>query len=230
MKFLAVALLLTMVSIGCSYKSADSQSFTSMTNSGAQPTGASSTAVTQDKEQCTLTITAAPAISGIKLGMTAQEVLSLFSGNKESVELRATLTQPPGRFGMRTLQVTPIESKDRFKGIRDATLRLVDDRVYNFRIGYEGPEWPNVDRFVEKFVTGTNLPPASQWEAYVGMDTQLKTLSCAGFTVQLFAGGTGGNLNYADITDVAADKALKERRVKARAQASPSPAAPTPSP
>jgi hypothetical protein len=195
------------------------------TNSEAQAAVSSNKATAQEKQTCTLTLAGAPTIHGIKLGMSKQEVLSLFPGDKEGAEIRATLAQPAGRFGMTSLDITPVESKDRFNGIRHVTLRLVDGRVYNFRISYDGPAWPNVDEFVGKFVDQTNLPRADQWEAYVGMDTQLKTLSCSGFAVQLFAGGSDGNLNYADITDVAANKALRERRAKARAQASPTSAA-----
>lgn len=224
--FLVVALLLTSISIACWYKSPGSQlSASTTTSSGTQNAPANTTRIPQAQEPCTLTLTAAPEINGVKLGMTEQQILSLFSGNQEASEIQAALAQPPGRFGMRTLQVTPIESKDRFKGIRDLTFRLVDGRMYNFRITYDGPEWPNVDKFVEKFVGDTHLPPASHWEAYVGMDTQLKTLNCSGFNIQLFAGGAGGNLNYADITDIAADKALRERRAKSRAQPSASPVA-----
>jgi len=226
---ITIALLLTVISIACSSKSEGSQLSASTTHQSPEPTASNATASPQDKEPCTLTLTTAPVIGGIKLGMTQDEILSVFRGEKESLEVRTNLAQPPARFGMRTLNITPIESKDNFRGIRDITLRLVDGRVYNFRMTYDGPEWPNVDKFVEKFVAGTSLPPVSQWEAYVGMDTQLKTLSCSGFTVQLFAGGPGGNLNYADITDAAADKALRERRVKARAQPSPSSSA-TPKP
>ena len=55
------------------------------------------------------------------------------------------------------------------------------------------------------------------------MDNQLKTLRCKEFEVQAFVGGQGGNLNYVEMKDLMADKELKKRRDKARAQASPTP-------
>src|SRR6267142_2813573 len=60
---------------------------------------------------------------------------------------------------------------------------------------------------------------AYQWEAYVGMDNSLKILKCTDFEIRVFAGGQGGNLNYALMKDLAAEKKLKERRDKARAKA-----------
>jgi hypothetical protein len=60
-----------------------------------------------------------------------------------------------------------------------------------------------------------------QWEAYVGMDTQLKTLKCTDFEIKVFAGGKGGNLNYVDIRDLEADKKVEDRRKKAEGKAKP---------
>src|SRR5438132_1032499 len=41
--------------------------------------------------------------------------------------------------------------------------------------------------------------------------------------IRVFAGGTGGNLNYVLMSDLEADKKLKDRRAKARAKATPTP-------
>jgi hypothetical protein len=103
------------------------------------------------------------------------------------------------------------------------SLSLLDGRVSSFTVQYNGPEWSHIDKFVEKFVEGRDLPAADQWEPYVGMDTQMKTLTCSGFSIRLFNGGEGGSQNYVLIKDIEADNTLKERRKKAQAQASPTP-------
>jgi hypothetical protein len=51
----------------------------------------------------------------------------------------------------------------------------------------------------------------------------LKILKCTDVEIRVFAGGVGGTLNYVLMRDLAADKKLKDRRDKARAQATPSP-------
>ena len=99
---------------------------------------------------------------------------------------------------------------------------LLDGRVSSMNIGYDGPAYAKVDDFVTRFVEGTNLPPADQWQPYTGMDN-LKILTCKDFEVRVFAGGTDGKLNYVLLTDLEAAKQLKDRRAKARAQASPTP-------
>jgi hypothetical protein len=49
----------------------------------------------------------------------------------------------------------------------------------------------------------------------------MKTLKCMDFETQIFAGGKGGNLNYVMMRDLIADKTQKERRAKAKKNASP---------
>ena len=55
----------------------------------------------------------------------------------------------------------------------------------------------------------------------MGMDNQLKILKCSEIEIRVFAGGQGGNLNYVLMKDLEAEKKLKERRDKARANATP---------
>jgi hypothetical protein len=220
--FLSIVALVIGVAVACSaYKSTGSQS-SANSNPVVVPSPAQTSNTSgQDKPTCQLTLAGAPDISGLKLGMTAKDVLALFPGSSEDAEVRSSLSRP-GPFGTSSFSITPdkYESKEKFAGINQITLRLLDGRVSNFRFGYNGPEYSHVDKFVAKFTEGKNLP-ADAWEPYVGMDNNLKTLKCTDFEIQVFAGGQGGNLNYVDIRDLEADKKLKERRDKGRAKATP---------
>jgi hypothetical protein len=223
--FLVIIFAIIGVSIACSaYKSAGSQP---LTNSNATPQAAAqtNTATVQEKSPCTLTLAGAPDINGMRLGMTPEEVLALFPGSREDAEIRSSLAGPPNKFGGLSFLIRPAkyESKDKFVGINQITFSLLDGRVANFTVGYNGPEYSHVDKFVAKFVEGTNLPAADQWEAYVGMDNQLKILKCTDFEINVFIGGQGGNLNYVLMKDLLAEKKLKDRRAKARAAATPGP-------
>ena len=223
---LAIVLLGIGIFIACSgYKSAGSQQGT---NNGAPP-GQSSVQTNdtagQEKPPCSLTMDQAPVINGLRLGMTPEQVLALFPGSSEDAEVRASLSSPPSQFGVSSFVIRPerYESKEKFAGVSQISLTQLDGRVSSFSIGYNGPEFSHVDKFVAKFVAGTNLPPPAHWESYVGMDNQLKTLKCADFEARVFAGGPGGNLNYVLMRDLVADKKLKERRDKAEAKATPTP-------
>jgi len=156
--------------------------------------------------------------------MTPAEVLALFPGSKDDAEVGSSISSI-SQFGTSSVVIRPgkYESKDKFAGINQSTFTLLDGRVSNFTVGYNGPEYSHVDKFVEKFVEGKSLPAADQWEAYVGMDNNLKILKCADFEIRVFTGGPGGNLNYVLLKDLVAEKTLKDRRAKARAKATPTP-------
>jgi hypothetical protein len=155
--------------------------------------------------------------------MTTEEVLALFPGSKDDAEIRASLSRPPSQFGQSSFVIRPdkYQSKEKFVGINQIAFTLLDGRVSNFSVGYNGPEYSHVDKFVAQFIDGTSLPAADQWEAYVGMDNSLKILKCTDFEARVFVGGQGGNLNYVLMKDLGAEKKVKERRDKARAKAPP---------
>ena len=110
-------------------------------------------------------------------------------------------------------------SKEKFAGVGQITFTLLDGRVSSVSVGYNGPEWPHVDDFVAKVIEGTSLPAVGAWEAYPGLDTQMKTLTCTNFEIRVFAGGPGGSLNNVTMSDLEAARTLKERKAKAREKA-----------
>jgi len=182
----------------------------------------------QDEGTCKLTLAAVPAVEGVKLGMTSEEMVSVFPGSKDDPEVRTVLQRPPSKLGVSELLIRPAKYAKTTAKPEDGlatqiVATLLDGRVSTLTVNYNGPEWPNVDSFVQKFVEKTNLPALDQWSAYSGLDNQLKILTCKEFEVRLFAGGEKGNANYISLRDLEADKKLKERRKKAREQASPTP-------
>ncbi len=162
-------------------------------------------------------------MKGLRLGMTPEQVLALFPGSEEDAEVRSSLSRPRTEFGESEFLIRPAkyESGEKFAGLKQIVIDLLDGRASRFHIEYNGPEYSHVDKFVAKFIEGTNLPAVDQWEAYVGMDSQLKTLKCKDFEIKVFTGGQGGNLNYVDIRDLEADKKLEDRRKKAEEKATP---------
>src|SRR5437870_5530394 len=176
------------VSIACSgYKSAGSQSLTN-NNSQAQPSAQTNNASPQEKIPCTLTLAGAPTIHDLRLGMTPNEVLALFPGSKDDAEVNADLSRPHSPLGGSSLLIRPgkFGSKEKYAGTTQISFALLDGRVSSFTIGYNGPAYAHVDSFIAKLAGETNLPGSDQWEVYVGMDNQLKTLKCKEFEVQAF--------------------------------------------
>ena len=203
-------------------------------SAGALPESVSATgnqssptpATEQEQALCSLNLSQAPALHGLRLGMTPEEVLTYFPGSETDPEVKSQLSASPSKLGTSNLIILPskYESRDQFIGISQITVSLLDGRASRLNVGYAGPEYSHVDEFVEKFVAGTNLPPAGQWKAHAGLANELKILKCAGFEARVFAGGPGGSLNYVLLHDLEADNKLQERRRKARAKATPTPA------
>jgi len=222
--FLVIASLLIVASIACTANTSVGSQPVAKATSEPQPNAQVSSTASQEKQPCTLKFAGAPVVSGLRLGMTADELLALFPGSKDDTEITASVRGVTS-FGTATVVIRPdrYQSKEKFPGISQITVRLADGRVYEFTVNYSGPAYSHVDKFVAKFVEGTALPPTDQWDVYVGMDNQMKTLTCAEFEVRAFAGGQDGNLNYVVVKDLVADQKLKDRRAKARAQASPTP-------
>lgn len=167
---------------------------------------------------CTLTLTQAPAVDGLRLGMKAEEVLALFPGSRADKEVRDDMLRPASRLGVSSLTIKPerYASKAKFPRVSVVTLTLLDGRIITMNVSYNGPEYKHVDEFLGKFLEGKKLPAVHAWEPYVGMDTQLKTLNCRGFELKVFAGGKNvHDINYIEMTDVAAKKRIRDRRSKA---------------
>jgi hypothetical protein len=223
MKIFFATFLLIGVCVACEIRPTSSQiPVNNHSVPGASPTQTTDAAVS-DRAPCSLVMDQAPVLNGLRLGMTPEQVLALFPGSKEDPEVSSDLSNPASRFGTSSLLIRPdnFKSKERFVGVSQITFTLLDGRVSDINMGYNGPEYPHVDKFVAKFTEGTNLPAADAWEAYVGLDTQMKTLTCKDFEIRVFAGGKGGNLNYVLMTDLAAAKKLKDRKAKAREKATP---------
>jgi len=226
-KLLALSAFLLLFACGCKPETSSANPNTNANaNVKSSPAIESNTASAErSPSNCSLRRDVAPVLYGLKLGMTPDEVLALFPGSKDDADVKSRLARPPSQFGGSELVIHPqkYEGKDKFPGIDHINFSFLDGRAHTVNVGYTGPAYSHVDEFINKFVTGSTLPAADQWQAYPGLDTQMKTLTCQDFEVRVFAGGEGGKLNYVLLTDLEAEKKLKDRRAKARAQATPTP-------
>ncbi len=214
--FSGFAACLLFVSIACTaYKSAGSPSAHNV--NAPAPANQSVAQASQERVACGLKISAAPAINGLRLGMTSEEILNAIPGSKDDPQIRTSLARPANEFGVSGLTVMPSKypSKDQYPGISRVTFTFVDGHAYSLNLGYNGPKWGHVDEFVKKVIESSNLPSIEQWEDYPGMDTQMKMLKCAEFEVRVYAGGENGSLNYVGLKDLKAEKALREKEEKA---------------
>jgi hypothetical protein len=151
----------------------------------------------QNTSKCSLTAAQAPAIRGIKLGMSAEEIVSIFPGSSQRPEIKTALESSEGypNYGVATLyfqlSTYPTVAKDRFAGIDGISVTLFDGRVAELWVNYagqdsrpRGPLWPNVDEFIAKLSEAYALPAARDWRQVAQDD---KVLECSGLNIEATA-------------------------------------------
>ena len=148
---------------------------------------------------CQLSGDKAPAIRGLRLGMTAEE-LSTFFPDLSPRNLVSSAQREPNYGVARLFYQVDSPSpppKERFTGIDSISIILFDGQVTEITVRYagagsypvKGPSWRNVDDFIAKLSEAFGLPQARDW---LDRSTWAKTLKCAGFTLDASAdNGTG---------------------------------------
>lgn len=139
-------------------------------------------------------------IRGLRLGMTAEEVLALFPGASERPDLKAELERAKDypRWGVAGMFFerqngfgSPI--KREFDGLSYISVTLLDGRLRDFTIQYlgyneGGTAWETTDQFLAKVIAAFSLPPLELWQR----EGNVLLLKCGDFTVRASAQGDSG--------------------------------------
>jgi hypothetical protein len=143
-------------------------------------------------QQCTLKLSQAPSVRGLKLNMTADELLALLP-DSESEGIKSALTKAEGypQFGEMAFDTNPSNwaNKERFAGISVYNLRFFDRRLVGLFVRYEsfpkGARWKNSDDLIQRFSASFHLPGPKDWE---GDPSTSRRLKCDGFEVSVSSG------------------------------------------
>ncbi len=149
--------------------------------------------------ECKLTLAQAPAVRGIRMGMTVDQALALFPGTEESKYLRTQLLR--NNFGFQYLNFSPgqYESKEKFVGVDLLSINFLDGGIVSFSIRYNGPEWRSNEQFAATVAEALRLPGSESWKP----TPNGRAITCNGFEVSVQKGsqnwislrGTGADLN-----------------------------------
>ena len=142
---------------------------------------------------CTLKLEQAPEVRGFKLGMTIAQVktqyprLEVPKPNKYGLAqllLEFVPSDLSMRKGMVTLENSTLVSTHNypeFQGLRYATFRFFDDKIYFIELQYDGKtKWRDIDEFAERISISLKLP--REWEEMQESEEQL-LIRCQGFRV-----------------------------------------------
>lgn len=160
--------------------------------SGLVPGLGPSSGTRPDQAKCTLTTEKSPTLRGMRLGMAAEQLYTLFpEGTLNKKAVVAAEGYP--NYGVAKLFFQPFTSTlasqmERFAGIDSIQIALFDGRVTELRLDYagqnsqpvRGPVWGNVDDFIAKLSETLALPKANDW---LERSRSSKTLQCTGFIV-----------------------------------------------
>src|SRR5262245_27637758 len=123
---------------------------------------------------CNLSLSQAPAIRGIRLGMKHDEWLKLFPGSAQDEKIKAILDEPPKppRYGLKDVvfqqafgqSQSSYLSREEFSGVQQVFLTLFDNQIVSVLIYYArypdiGSPWDDVAQLIPIFSETFNLPP-----------------------------------------------------------------------
>jgi hypothetical protein len=172
--------------------------------------------------KCNLTLAQAPVIRGIRLGMTTDELLSLFPRSKEQSDTIKALSNAEANYGVISvyfgLDKYP-ENKAMFSNnIGYYQITLFDGRVASFSANYNfttqenrSHDWTYMT-WIPKLSETYNLPKPEDW---AGSNVYDASITCQGFQMKVYARGNGASIG---IIGPQYDEQIKQRREAASDQ------------
>jgi hypothetical protein len=160
-----------------------------------RPRGVEFKQTTKQQPQCSVPLDRAPTIRGLRLGMSADELLSLFtlnSASKSQAEAALKNASLVPNYGLATFTISPrdatmMEVKEKFVGINFFNFTTFDGRVVEILVTYDRgnpslyPSW-TIDEWTAKVSSAFSLPGANYWEPPSSNDQRM--LKCKGFEVE----------------------------------------------
>jgi hypothetical protein len=147
--------------------------------------------------RCSLTEATAPSIRGLRLGMTADELLALFPGVAKKKELKAAIEQAKSTSAVDAayLGFDPATDGDaqRFAGVDSVSAGVYKGRVVDFIVQYGGATWKDVDEWIVRLSETFPALSAQSWTTGAN-EAPSKVLSCDGIVIEAAILGGGASI------------------------------------
>ncbi|HSB12316.1 MAG TPA: hypothetical protein VLM38_22710 [Blastocatellia bacterium] len=144
---------------------------------------------------CSLTEADAPAVRGVRLGMSAEQLLALFPASTKRKEIKDALVKAKAADSEPVyLAFEPADgNKERFDGVGGFSAGLYKGRVIEVNIQYVGPDWKSIDEWIAKLSETLKLPGGEAWRVGPN-ESPNKVLSCRGVEIEAAIQGGGGSI------------------------------------
>lgn len=166
------------------------------------------------QSRCKLKPEQAPEIRGIRLGMSAEQLLSLFpeGSNQQNITAAIRNAKSVESYGVSRFELRPdnTTANPRFEGVNYIHVELLDTRITSFHIEYKGFEWENVSQFVRGLSEGLRLP-IEFWDS----GASSSHMTCDGFRIDAYA-TTGSTQSIVRVVDTSTPQIVEDRRAAAR--------------
>lgn len=160
---------------------------------------------------CSLTEATAPAVRGIRLGMSVDQLVGLFPGSAKRREMREALEKAKSSTSNEPVVLLFDPAADaggeRFAGVDSVSATVYKGRAIAFHVIYVGTTWRTIDEWVEKVAQSYGLPAAARWETGPN-ENPSRVLGCSGVEIEAAIQGGGSSIS---IRNKEALKGMAER-------------------
>ena len=146
---------------------------------------------------CLMTEATFPAVRGVRLGMSTDQILDLFPGSRQRREVRESIARlkEAGEGEVTYVSFSPaVDTKgESFTGVDTVLVGFNRSRVVDFTVIYVGQTWRSIDEWIDKLAESLKLPASRAWLAGP-VETPNKTLKCGGVEIHAETQGGGASI------------------------------------
>ncbi|MDQ3668074.1 MAG: hypothetical protein M3410_16185 [Acidobacteriota bacterium] len=177
-----------------------------------RPVGAQSTRAAGAGSDCQLPREGIPSLYGVKLGMSLEEVVSLFPASAGDANVRRALelSQSPDLAGPIRIVIAAHKATNQdLADVKQFFFQFRNRRLFSLHVDYLSPQGESVDEFIDQRGHLLNLPVANTWEPVEGNSLSSRYLICEGIEIRFYAAPAGSaNLNSISLTDTSVEAIL----------------------
>jgi hypothetical protein len=165
--------------------------------------------------QCALPLDKAPVIRGLRLGMTAEDILQFFSTNSSKAKAQDALKNAGAapNYGLASFYLLPSpndskEVQEKFSGISYLNFKALDGLVVEISVSYRfdnASSWWTQDEWIAKLSNAFDLPGPNNW--VWSNATNQRMLKCKEFEV----GANVQNILNMTVTDPTHRQVMEQR-------------------
>jgi hypothetical protein len=163
---------------------------------------------------CGLSRAVEPSLYGIHLGMSLDDIVSLFpeAVDQTSVARALESSKSSKRAGSMRMLIENRTGNPNLKEVERLFFQFHNRRLFSLAVQYHSPQWENTEEFVDQrreLLNVVTLPQANAWDSVAENSTSGMYLICDGIEIRFYAAPRGSrNKNLISVTDTTVETTL----------------------